>query len=260
MTRSILILGGTADARILAGRLAEDSGYRILLSMAGRTLSPVEQPVPMRSGGFGGAAGLADFIRSEGFDILVDATHPYAARISANAVEAARLADIPLVALSRPAWQQQPGDRWQSVDTVELAVNALGDESRRVFLALGRQELLPFEAAPRHSYLIRSVDPLEPPLNVPDARYITARGPFALDDEIRMLEDNRIETVVSKNSGGSASYGKIEAARRLGLPVIMIERPQPLGDAPLKGATVPDIASALTAIRHQLSLFENRGE
>ncbi|MFK3778786.1 cobalt-precorrin-6A reductase [Agrobacterium sp. NPDC089420] len=260
MTRSILILGGTADARILAGELAEDAGCRILLSMAGRTLSPVEQPVPMRSGGFGGTAGLADFIRAEDFDILVDATHPYAARMSANAVEAARLAGVPLVVLSRPAWQCQPGDRWQGVDTVEQAVTALGNESRRVFLALGRQELLPFEAAPRHSYLIRSVDPVDPPLKLANARYVTARGPFALDDEIRMLAENRIETVVSKNSGGSASYGKIEAARHLGLPVIMIERPRPLSEAPLNGAIVPDIATALTAIRHQLSLLENRGE
>ena len=260
MTRSILILGGTADARILAGRLAEDSGYQILLSMAGRTLSPVEQPVPMRTGGFGGAAGLADFIRTEGFDILVDATHPYAARISANAVDAARLADIPLVVLSRPVWPRQPGDTWQSVHTVGQAVTALGTVGRRVFLALGRQELLPFEAAPQHSYLIRSVDPVEPPLKAPNARYITARGPFVTEDEIGMLEENRIEVVISKNSGGSASYGKIEAARRLGLPVIMIERPQQLNDTPANNVTVPDIATALTAIRHQLSLFENRGE
>ena len=228
--------------------------------MAGRTLSPVEQPVPMRSGGFGGAAGLADFIRAEGFDILVDATHPYAARISANAIEAARLAKVPLVALSRAPWQRQSGDRWQSVDSAEQAVTALGHEGKRVFLALGRQELLPFESAPQHGYLIRSVDPVEPPLKVPDARYIAARGPFALDDEIRMLEENRIEAVVSKNSGGSASYGKIEAARQLGLPVIMIERPRQLNDAPLNGATVSDIASALTAISHQLSRLEKRGE
>lgn len=160
--------------------------------------SPVEQPVPMRSGGFGGAAGLADFIRTEGFDILVDATHPYAARISANAVEAARLADIPLVVLSRPVWPRQPGDTWQSVHTVGQAVTTLGTTGRRVFLALGRQELLPFEAAPQHSYLIRSVDPVEPPLTAPNARYITARGPFLTEDEIRMLEENRIEVVISK--------------------------------------------------------------
>ncbi|WP_144578340.1 cobalt-precorrin-6A reductase [Agrobacterium sp. DE0009] len=260
MTRSILILGGTADARILAGRLAQESGYRILLSMAGRTLSPVEQPVPMRSGGFGGAGGLADFLRSGGFDILVDATHPYAARISANAVEAARFAKVPLVVLSRPAWQRQPGDIWHEVSSVEQAVAAIGSESKRVFLALGRQELLPFEAAPQHHYLIRSVDPVDPPLILPQARYMTARGPFALEDEIRMLAENRIDILVSKNSGGSASYGKIDAARRLGLPVIMIERPQQRSDPSTSAVTVSDIPAALTAIAHHLSLFEERGE
>ncbi|MDP9734419.1 UNVERIFIED_ORG: precorrin-6A/cobalt-precorrin-6A reductase [Rhizobium sp. SORGH_AS260] len=260
MTRSILILGGTTDARLLAGRLGEDSSYRILLSMAGRTISPVEQPVPMRSGGFGGAAGLADFIRAGNFDILVDATHPYAARISANAVEASKRAGVPLIRLSRPAWQRQPGDNWQSVESIDQAVVALGGQGRCVFLALGRQELLPFEAAPQHNYLIRSVDPVEPPLKLPDARYITARGPFATEDEIRMLEENRIEVVISKNSGGAASYGKIEAARQLHLPVIMIERPRQSHDTPATSVTVPDIATALTAIHHQFSLFEKRGE
>ncbi|WHA41323.1 cobalt-precorrin-6A reductase [Agrobacterium larrymoorei] len=255
MTRSILILGGTADARILAGRLAKDSGHRILLSMAGRTKNPVEQPVPVRIGGFGGAEGLANFLRSEGFDLLVDATHPYAARISANAVQAAGRAGIPLVTLARPAWVPMQGDNWNAVADVEAAVATLGAETKNAFLALGRQELLPFEAAPQHTYLIRSVDPVEPPLAVPQARYITARGPFALNDEIAMLNDNSIDVIVSKNSGGKAAYGKIEAARALHIPVVMIDRP-PRGN----GDTVPDIETALAAIRHQLSLLENRGE
>ncbi|NTF08660.1 cobalt-precorrin-6A reductase [Agrobacterium rubi] len=255
MTRSILILGGTADARILAGKLADESGYRILLSMAGRTRDPVAQPVPMRSGGFGGASGLARFIEDNAFDLLVDATHPYAARISANAVEAAGIAGVPLVALERPAWVKTPGDDWREVPDVDSAVTALGQESYTAFLALGRQELLPFEAAPQHHYLIRSVDPVEPPLVVPHARYITARGPFALADEVTMLRDNGVEAVVCKNSGGAAAYGKIEAARQLGIPVIMIARPaHPCGD------TVSDIDTALSAIRHQLSLLDERGE
>ncbi|MES5100863.1 cobalt-precorrin-6A reductase [Agrobacterium sp. BA1120] len=255
MTRSILILGGTADARILAGKLAEDSGYRLLLSMAGRTRNPVAQPVPMRTGGFGGASGLAAFITENQFDLLVDATHPYAARISTNAIEAARLANIPLVTLERPAWEKQPGDDWQSVADVESALAALGAESTNAFLALGRQELLPFEAAPQHHYLIRSVDPVEPPLDVPHAHYITARGPFALDDEMTLLRDNRVAFIVSKNSGGTAAYAKIEAARRLGITVLMIERP-----AISRTATVPTIDAALAAIRHQLSLLDERGE
>lgn len=240
---------------MLAGKLADGSGYRILLSMAGRTRDPVVQPVPMRSGGFGGAVGLADFIRDHGFDLLVDATHPYAARISANAVEAARLAGVALVSLERLAWERQTGETWHSVASIEEAVKALGPEPKRVFLALGRQELLPFEAAPQHRYLIRSVDPVEPPLALPDAHYITARGPFALEDEKRMLSENGIEIVVSKNSGGSASYGKIEAARALGVPVIMIERP-----LRHNAETVSTIDDALAAIRHHVASLEKRGE
>ncbi|WP_320201076.1 cobalt-precorrin-6A reductase [Agrobacterium sp. rho-13.3] len=255
MTRSILILGGTADARLLAGKLADESGYRMLLSMAGRTRDPVPQPVPMRTGGFGGASGLAAFITEHAFDILVDVTHPYAASISANAMRAAAIANVPLVTLERPAWKTQAGDDWQSVADVESAVKALGTECKNAFLALGRQELLPFEAAPQHNYLIRSVDPVEPPLTVPSAHYITARGPFAVEDEINLLRENRIEFIVSKNSGGTAAYAKIEAARQLGITVLMIERP-PLA----RTATVPDIDAALSAIRHQLSLLEERGE
>jgi precorrin-6A/cobalt-precorrin-6A reductase len=255
MTRSILILGGTADARILSGKLAKESGYRILLSMAGRTREPVKQPVPVRIGGFGGADGLASFIMENAFDLLIDATHPYAALISANAVHAAQQAQVPLIALERAPWQRQVGDRWQAVADVNTAVGAVGSSSKNAFLALGRQELLPFEAAPQHHYLVRSVDPVEPPLNVPDARYITARGPFVLEDEITMLRDNRIDIIVSKNSGGTAAYGKIEAARQLGIEVVMIERPpHPCA------ATLPNIEAALTAIKHQLSLLENRGE
>ncbi|MGV1753701.1 cobalt-precorrin-6A reductase [Agrobacterium sp. CG674] len=255
MTRSILILGGTADARIMAGKLADESGYRLLLSMAGRTRDPVPQPVPMRSGGFGGADGLATFITENGFDLLVDATHPYAARISANAAKAAEIANVPLIALERPAWERQDGDHWQDVANVEAAVQALGQDSEHAFLALGRQELLPFEAAPQHQYLIRSVDPVEPPLLVPHALYITARGPFAVEDEVQLLRENRIGFIVSKNSGGTAAYAKIEAARKLDISVLMIARPpRPTG------MTVPTINAALAAIRHQLSLLDERGE
>lgn len=223
--------------------------------MAGRTREPVKQPVPVRIGGFGGADGLASFITENAFDLLVDATHPYAARISANAVHAAQQTQVPLIALERAAWNRQVGDTWQNVASVDAAVAALGIDKQNAFLALGRQELLPFERAPHHHYLIRSVDPVEPPLNVPDARYITARGPFELSDEIAMLRDNRIDIIVSKNSGGAAAYGKIEAARQLGIDVVMIERPpHPCA------ATVPDIEAALTSIQHQLSLLEDRGE
>jgi precorrin-6A/cobalt-precorrin-6A reductase len=222
---SILILGGTTEARQIAGRLAALNRFRLELSLAGRTKTPVEQPVPVRTGGFGGAEGLARYLGENRVALMIDATHPYAAHISANADAAARMADVPLIALRRPGWNREAGDRWQEVDSVEQAVARLGHAPRRAFLALGRQELLPFEAAPQHRYLVRSVDPVEPPLELPDVRYITARGPFAEEDEIALLRDNRIAMIVSKNSGGAASYGKIAAARTLGLDVIMIRRP-----------------------------------
>ncbi|WP_105430517.1 cobalt-precorrin-6A reductase [Neorhizobium sp. T6_25] len=231
MQHSILILGGTAEARVLAGKLAGDPRFTVELSLAGRTRAPAAQPVPVRVGGFGGAEGLAAYLRQKGISILIEATHPYAAQISRNAAEAAEISGVPLVALRRPAWVRQPGDRWIEVDGVADAVDALGEVPRKAFLTLGRQELLPFEAAPQHHYLVRSVDPVEPPLSVPNAVYLTARGPFEQADEAQLLQDHGIEAIVAKNSGGPASYGKIAAARELGIDVVLIRRPD-LPDVP----------------------------
>ncbi len=231
MQRSILILGGTAEARALAGKLAGDPRFAVELSLAGRTRAPAEQPVPVRVGGFGGAEGLAAYLRQKGASILIDATHPYAAQISRNAAEAAEISGVPLVALRRSAWVRQLRDRWIEVDSVAGAVDALGEVPRKAFLTLGRQELLPFEAAPQHHYLVRSVDPVEPPLSVPNAVYLTARGPFEQADEAQLLQDHGIEVIVAKNSGGPASYGKIAAARKLGIDVVLIRRPD-LPDVP----------------------------
>lgn len=231
MKHSIFILGGTAEARQLAGALAGDPRFEVELSLAGRTRAPVAQPVPVRIGGFGGPEGLAAYMKQKKITILIDATHPYAARISGNAAVAAKLAGVPLVALRRASWQRQPGDRWTEVESVTQAIGTLGENPRKVFLTLGRQELLPFEAAPQHHYLIRSVDPVEPPLDVPHAIYLTLRGPFAEADEARLLQEHAIEVIVAKNSGGPASYGKIAAARSLGIEVILIRRPY-LPDVP----------------------------
>lgn len=222
---SILILGGTTEARELAGRLQALNRFQLMLSLAGRTRSPVAQPVPVRTGGFGGAEGLAAYLRQEKLDLLIDATHPYAARISDNAARASEISGVPLLALRRPGWARQTDDRWIEVESVEAAVKALGPEPRRAFLALGRQELLPFEVAPQHCYVVRSVDPVEPPLTLPNAAYLTARGPFNEADELHLLQHHGIDILVSKNSGGTASYGKIAAARALQLPVVMIRRP-----------------------------------
>lgn len=236
MTHRILILGGTSEARHLSGKLAARADLSITLSLAGRTESPVAQGVPVRSGGFGGAEGLAAWLREAGADLLIDATHPYAARISANAAQAARLTGVPILALRRPGWAPVEGDRWTLVDTVGDAAQVLGAPPRRAFLALGRQEVAAFEAAPQHHYLIRSIDPVEPKLAVPDAAYLPARGPFREADERALLVEHRIDVVVSKNSGGEATYGKIAAARALGIEVVMVRRP-----------VLPDVPSAETA-------------
>lgn len=254
MTHRILILGGTTEARQLAAKLALRTDLDITLSMAGRTVNPVEQPVPVRTGGFGGAQGLADWLAERKIDLLIDATHPYAARISANAAEAACLTGVPILALRRPAWVPVADDRWTLIDDGDEAVAALGAKPRRIFLALGRQEVAAFEAAPQHAYVIRSVDPIEPPLGVPDATYILARGPFREVDERALLEAQKIDAIVAKNSGGQATYGKIAAARELGIEVILLRRPA-LPDV----ASAPTVAALLAMIDHQLAPAEKRG-
>lgn len=250
----ILILGGTTEARQLATALAQRVDCDLLLSLAGRTAEPMAQPVPVRSGGFGGSEGLAEFLKAENFNLLIDATHPFAAQISRNATLAAAEIGIPFFALRRPAWKQQPDDRWTSVGSVADAVTALGDRPKQVFLTIGRQEAFHFENAPQHHYIIRSVDPVTPPLGVPDAHYILATGPFEEAAERALLTENRIEVIVAKNSGGTATYGKIAAARALDIAVVMVERRQP---ADVR--TVDTIGDALSLVDHLFSPDIKRG-
>lgn len=254
MPHTILILGGTVEARQIAAALAARGDCDVTLSLAGRTGNPVGQGVPVRVGGFGGVEGLAAYLKENAIGLLVDATHPYAARISTNAAEAAGEAGATIVALRRPGWERVEGDRWSEIDDVPAAVAALGQAPRHVFLTLGRQEVAAFEAAPQHHYLVRSVDPVDPPLAVPDAQYILARGPFETADELALLERHGIDAVVSKNSGGSATYGKIAAARALGVEVVMVRRPR-LPDVP-SAPTVHDLVSMAT---HMLGPVAERG-
>jgi precorrin-6A/cobalt-precorrin-6A reductase len=250
----ILILGGTAEARQFAGRLAGRIGLEVTLSLAGRTATPAVQPVPVRVGGFGGAAGLSNYLVSERIDALIDATHPYATVISANAVEAARRSGVPSIALRRPPWIAVSGDRWIVVSDVGEAVRTIGQTPRRVFVALGRNELAPFGEAPQHYYLIRSVDPVDPPLPLPHVGYVTGRGPFSEADDRDLMAEHRIDVVVAKNSGGGATYGKIAAARVLGIDVIMLRRP-PAPD----GAAVETIEDAIAWLDHALTSAAARG-
>jgi precorrin-6A/cobalt-precorrin-6A reductase len=251
--KRILILGGTTEARLLAQRLASRADFAVTLSLAGRTAAPAAQPVPMRVGGFGGAAGLAAWLEAQAIDVLIDATHPYAAQISRNAAEAAARARVPLLVLARPAWEPVDGDRWTEVADMPAAVVALGGPPRRVFLALGRNELRPFEVAPAHFYLIRSVDPVEPPLALPQAEYLTGRGPFDEAAEHALLARHRIDVIIAKNSGGAATYGKIAAARRLGVPVIMLRRP------PQRAGAAGDVEKVLAQLDHVLASTAARG-
>jgi precorrin-6A/cobalt-precorrin-6A reductase len=238
MALKVLILGGTSEARRLAERLASDPRFAALLSFAGRTQSLVDPGVPHRVGGFGGVDGLVAHLRGGGYRALIDATHPFAAQISRNAAVAAERAAMALVRLEVPAWQPVPGDRWLEAPDMPRAAELLGRVPRRVFPSIGRQELGAFLIAPQHDYLLRAVDAFVPAL--PRARLIVARGPFDLDSECALLERERIEIVVSKNSGTPSTYAKIEAARRLELPVIMVARPS------LPAVqTVPDVDRAL---------------
>jgi precorrin-6A/cobalt-precorrin-6A reductase len=254
MRKHILILGGTTEARLLGQCLAARADIRVTLSMAGRTASPAAQSVPVRRGGFGGVAGLTRYLREHAVIALIDATHPYAATISDHALRAARESHIPMLALRRPAWTAVDGDRWIEVKDANDAVEVLGSTPRNVFLALGRQELEAFASAPQHHYLIRSVDPVAPPLQVPHARYIQERGPFDEAAELALLRAHAIDAVVAKNSGGQATYGKIAAARTLCIPVMLLRRPP---DACMPTAATLD--EALAWLDHVLGTGCDRG-
>lgn len=220
--RRILLLGGTTEASALARELAA-AGAEAVFSYAGRTEAPVAQPLPLRIGGFGGVAGLVDYLRAERIGAVVDATHPFAAQMSRNALAACAVTGVPLMALERPAWAAQAGDNWRHVFDIAGAISALPEAAARVFLAIGKQNLAGFAGLPHH-YLLRLVDaPLTPPL--PDCTVVLARGPFEVAGDLAVLRQHRIGWIVAKNSGGAGAAAKLVAARHLGLPVIMVERP-----------------------------------
>ena len=219
----LLLLGGTTEAQDLARRLALRDDVEATLSLAGRTSNPARSPLPTRSGGFGGIEGLTLYLRENRIDAVIDATHPFAAQMSANAVVATVAAGVRLAVLTRPAWTPQAGDDWREVEDINQAVQALGETPRRVFLTVGRLQAPAFRAAPQHHYVLRSID--APEALPPHTEVVLARPPFQLADELELMTNRRIEMLVSKNSGGAATAPKLEAARRLGLPVVMLRRP-----------------------------------
>ncbi len=221
----ILILGGTGEARELSQRMAADATIDATLSLAGRTRNPWLPPIPFRMGGFGGVDGLRDYLAAEDIEAVIDATHPFAVQMSEHARLACEAAQIPLAVLTRPPWQPHDGDRWIVVDDVEAAVAALGEAPQRVLLTHGRLQLAAFARRPQHSYLVRTIDRPDDIEALPQHRLILERGPFDTARELRLLRDEHIDVIVSKNSGGAATYPKIEAARELGIAVVMIRRP-----------------------------------
>ncbi len=244
----ILILGGTAEASGLARALAGDARVAATTSLAGRTRAPAAVPGAVRVGGFGGPEALADYLRREGIGLVVDATHPFAARISRNAARACDLAKVPRLLLARPAWTPQAGDTWVPVPDTGAAAAALPDLGQRVFLAIGRQELAAFAGSAGLWFLVRLVDEPEAPPPLADYHLVLGRGPFAVEKEIDLLREHKIDVVVSKNSGGQGAAAKIAAARALKLPVVMIERP-PAPDS----ETAESVEAALAWIDTRIS-------
>ena len=200
-------------------------GADAVFSYAGRTADPVAQPLPMRVGGFGGVDGLRDYLRAEQITHVIDATHPFAAQMSWNAYHACKAEGVPLLSHERAPWVAGAGDRWQGVADMAGAVDALPDHGARVFLAIGKQTLTPFAAKGANHYLLRLVDP---PGDLPfgNVSVEVARGPFDLAGDLALMRAHQITHVVAKNAGGTGAAAKLHAARALGLPVIMIERPE----------------------------------
>lgn len=220
----VLLLGGTSEASRLATALAE-ARVDAVFSYAGRTDAPIAQPLPTRIGGFGGVEGLSRYIASEGITHIVDATHPFAAGMSRNAIAAAAMTDANLVALERSPWSQQAGDNWLHVADVEAAVESLPKEPTRVFLAIGRQNIAAFAKRPEHHYLLRFIDAPREQVPLPHHEVVIARGGFSVEGDMDLMCSHRINWVVSKNAGGATAGAKIAVARALHLPVTMIARP-----------------------------------
>lgn len=223
--RRILLLGGTGDSRALAARLVERDDLEVITSLAGRTEHPLAIPGSLRIGGFGGVDALASYLREEKIDLLIDATHPFAERISENAEAACRKSGTPRLVLSRAPWQPVAGDRWITVADAEAAAKALKGLARQVFLSVGRQELEAFEGLRDIWFLVRMIDAPRGDLPLKKYEVVLGRGPFEANGERALILLHGIQALVTKNSGGEATYAKIAVARELGLPVVMIERP-----------------------------------
>ncbi|MFG3254238.1 cobalt-precorrin-6A reductase [Streptomyces sp. NPDC048172] len=242
----VLILGGTTEARRVAELLHPEPGVRLTSSLAGRVASPRLPPGEVRVGGFGGAEGLAGWLREQHVDALIDATHPFAGTISFHAAEAAAMAHVPLLALRRPGWVPGEGDDWHDVGSLEEAARVLPMLGHRVFLTTGRMGLAAFADLETPWFLMRSVDPPEGPCP-PRMEVLLDRGPFTLEGEREVLRRHRIDVVVTKDSGGTATAPKLAAAREAVLPVVVVRRPAAPEGVPV--VTGPEAAAEWVGAR-----------
>jgi precorrin-6A/cobalt-precorrin-6A reductase len=243
----ILILAGTSEARALAAACADRGDLEVISSLAGRTRAPQAPPGEVRVGGFGGAAGLERFLKARAIDRVVDASHPFASQIGRHAHAACAAAGVPRLRLLRPPWRRQRGDRWHEVADLAEAAARLPGLGARALLTVGQKDLAAFVRLQGVSLLIRTIEPPTGPLPAP-AEWLQGRGPFTLESELELLRAHRIEVLVVKASGGEATYAKLAAARRLGLPVLMVRRPPPP-----PGPVVATVAEALAWLAAEVS-------
>lgn len=233
----ILVLGGTAEARQLAGAM-DAAGVPVTSSLAGRVKRPRLPAGEVRIGGFGGPEALARWLQEHGVAAVVDATHPFAERISISAAAACPRAGVPLLRLERPGWSERPGDRWLWVDDLDAAAAAIPSLGERVLLTTGRQGLPAFAEIDAW-FLVRCVEEPDPPL--PRCHQLLLdRGPYSVEGELALVDEHRIDLLITKDSGGTLTEAKLDAARRRGLPVIVVRRPPRLGVA-----SVSTVAAAL---------------
>ena len=247
----LLILGGTAEAAALARAVPERFGARLsaISALAGRTEHPGPLPGEVRIGGFGGAAGLGAYLKTEGIDFLIDATHPFADRIAHHARLAAESAAVPRLVLERPPWRRHPLDRWIEVETLADAAAAVERLGRRCFLTVGASDLAAFAHLRHVHFVVRLIDTPRAPLPLASHEIVLGRGPFALAEEVQLLRHHRIDIVVAKASGGSATEAKLIAAREAGLPVIMLRRPKPE-----PGPRVDSVEQAIAWLARQIDI------
>jgi precorrin-6A/cobalt-precorrin-6A reductase len=248
--KRLLILGGTGDAVQLAAQTVNIPELETITALAGRTSQPGAVAGAIRMGGFGGETGLAEYLQTMAIDLLIDATHPFAAQISWHAARAAARVGIPRSILIRSEWVRSSQDNWIEVESIEQAVTAIPATAQRIFLTIGRQQLAPFASLTDRWCLMRSIDPPSAEIILPPGKLLLDRGPFNLAQERQLLRDYQIQAIVSKNSGGEATYAKIIAAREWGIPVVIIQRPSaPSGDR------VEQVSDAISWLQDRLGLL-----